>query len=130
MTTRRLPAQLAFASLLSLAVTDILFVFLVAVDVLSGDEALSVATPKMIYFSLMASLSFFSLPLIWWGNRIGYYVAMAVAALSLLAGVSGVWSALTGAVPVDVNVLSGLVGLALSTILLVSSGYASREKAG
>lgn len=130
MTTRRLPAQLAFASLLSLAVTDILFVFLVAVDVLSGDEALSVATPKMIYFSLMVSLSFFSLPLTWWGNRIGYYVAMAVAALSLLAGVSGVWSALTGAVPVDVNVLSGLVGLALSTILLVSSGYASTEKAG
>jgi len=129
MTSRSLPAQLALASLLSLAVVDILFVLLVAVDVLSGDEALTVATPKMIYFSLMAGISFFALPLAWWGNRIGYYVAMAVATISLLASASGIWAAVTGVVPVDVNMLSGLVGLVLSGILLVSSGIASREKA-
>jgi hypothetical protein len=103
-------------------------VFLVAVDVLSGDEALAVATPKMIYFSLVAGLSVFSLPLVWWGNRIGYYVAMVIAVISMLANASGIWAALSGVVVVDVNMLSGVVGLALSAILFVSGAIASREK--
>lgn len=128
MTGRSLPAQLALASLLSLTVVDILFVFLVAVDVLSGDEALTVATPKMMFFSLMSGLSFFSLPLVWWGRRIGYYTAVAVAVISLPINASGLWSALSGVVPLDVNMLSGVVGLALSATLLVASAIASREK--
>ncbi len=128
MTDRSLTAQLSFASLLSLTVMDILFVFLVAVDVLSGDEALAVATPKMMYFTLMTGVSFFSLPLVWWRHRIGYYVAMAVALVSLLVNLSGIWSALSGVVAFDVNVLSGAVGLAFSVILIASGVIASRDK--
>ncbi len=128
MTDRSLPAQLAFASLLSLTVVHILFVFLVAVDVLSGDEALTVASPKMVFFSVMTGLSFFSLPLVWWGRRIGYYVAMAVAVISLLINASGLWSAMSGVARFDVNMLAGVVGLAFSAILLASGAIASREK--
>ena len=123
-----LGAQLALASLLSLTIVSILFVFLVAVDVLSGEEALAVATPKMIYFALMTGLAFFSLPLMWWRSRIGYYVAIAVAVISLISNASGIGSALSGVVVFDVNILSAVVGLVFSTILLVSSAIASREK--
>ena len=128
MTGRSLSAQLALASLMSLAVVDVLFVFLVAVDVLSGEEALAAGTPKMIYFSLMTGLAVFSLPLMWWRNRIGYYLAMAIAVISLLANASGIESALSGAVVADVNILSAIVGLTFSAILLVSGAIASREK--
>ena len=128
MVDKRLMAHLALASLLSLAVADILLVFLVAVDVLSGHESLAVATPKMIYFALLAGVSSFALPLVWWGHRIGYYVAMAVALVSLLANLSGIGSALRGAVPFDVNVASAIVGLAISAILLVAGAIASRSR--
>ena len=128
MVGRSLSAQLALASLLSMAVADILWVFLVAVDVLAGDEALQVATPKMVYFSLMTGLALFSLPLIWWGNKIGYYVAMVVAIISLVFNASAVLSALS-ALAVQENVLTGVMGLVFSLILLVSSAKASRENA-
>jgi hypothetical protein len=125
---RSLSAQLALASLLSLTVTYIIWVFLVAVDVLAGDEALEVATPKMVYFTLMTGLALFSLPLMWWGNKIGYYVALVIAAISLVLNASAVVSALS-ALAVPENILTGMVGLVFSLILLVSSAKASREKA-
>ncbi len=125
---RSLSAQLALASLVSMAATDVIWVFLVAVDVLALDEALEVATPKMVYFSLMAGIALFSLPLVWWGSRIGYYVAMALAAISLVSNATSILSALSGSA-VQVNILTGMVGIVFSLILLVSSARASREKA-
>jgi hypothetical protein len=111
-----------------MTVTDIIWVFLVAVDVLAGDEALEVATPKMVYFTLMTGLALFSLPLMWWGNKIGYYAAMVIAAISLVLNASAVVSALS-ALSVPENILTGMVGLVFSLILLVWSAKASREKA-
>ena len=128
MVGRSFSAQLALASLLSLAVAFILWVFLVAVDVLALHEALQVATPKMVYFSLMTGLALFSLPLMWWGNKIGYYVAMVVAVISLVTNASAIVSALS-ALAVQENFLTGTMGLVFSLILLVSSVKASREKA-
>ena len=109
-----------------MTVTDILWVILVAVDVLALAETLETATPKMVYFSLMAGVALFSLPLMWWGRRIGYYVAMAFAATSLVSNASTISSALSGAV-VESNILTGVVGLAFSLVLLGSSAKASRE---
>ncbi len=124
---RSLSAQLTLASLVSLTITDIIWVFLVAVDVLALDEALEVATPKMVYFTLMTGLAFFSLPLAWWGRKIGYYAAALFAVITILTNVSGVWAALNG-LSVDVNILTGVVGFVFSAILLVSSAKASIEK--
>ena len=98
-----------------------------AVDVLALDETLEVATPKMVYFTLMTGLALFSLPLAWWGRKIGYFAAALLAIISLLTNVSGVWAALNG-LSVDVNILTGVVGFAFSAILLVSSTKASIEK--
>ena len=128
MVGRSFSAQLALASLLSLTATYVIWVFLVAVDVLAGDEALQVATPKMVYFALMTGLAFFSLPLTWWGNKIGYYVAMVIAVISLVTNASAIVSALS-ALSVPENILTGMMGLVFSMILLVSSAMASREKA-
>ncbi len=114
---------------MSLAVIDILWVFLVAVDVLSLHEALEVATPKMVYFSLMAGLAFFSLPLMWWGSRIGFCTAVVFAAISLVSSASSVVSALNALVAQE-NILTGLVGLVFSLILLVSSAKAYRGRPG
>ncbi len=125
---RSLSAQLVLASLLSLAITDIIWVFLVAVDVLSLDETLEVATPKMVYFTLMAGLAFFSLPLAWWGRIVGYLAAAVFAIISLLTNISGVLAAVSG-LSVDVNILTGIVLSVFSAILLVSSAKASTQKA-
>ncbi len=126
---RSLSAQLALASLLSMTAADIIWVFLVAVDVLALDEALDVATPKMVYFSLMAGIAIFSLPLMWWGSRIGYYIAIAFAAISLVSNATSILSALGGSV-VQVNILTGMVGIVFSLILLASSARVSRENLG
>ncbi len=125
---RSLSAQLALASLLSMTAADIIWVFLVAVDVLALDETLEVATPKMVYFAVMAGVALFSLPLMWWGSRIGYYVAIAFAAISLVSNATSILSALSGSV-VQVNILTGMVGMIFSLILIVSSARASSEKA-
>lgn len=124
---RSLSVQLASASFLSLTVGNILWLFLVAVDVLAQAEPVHVATPKMVYFSLMISLAFFSLPLMWWMNKVGFYVAIVIAAVSLLTNVSTIASTLQ-ALAVPENLLTGAVGLVLSLVLLVSSSRASREK--
>jgi hypothetical protein len=125
---RSFSVQLALASLLSLTVGNILWLFLVAVDVLVRAEPLPVSTPSMVYFSLMVSVAFFSMPLIWWGNKVGCYVAMAFAVVSLLANASTVVSALHGLV-VPENFLVTAVGLVFSLVLLASTAKASREKA-
>ncbi len=124
---RSLSAQLALASLLSMTAADVIWVFLVAIDVLALDEALEVATPKMVYFSLMAGVALFSLPLVWWGSRIGYYVATAFGAISLVSNATSILSAVSGSA-VQVNILTGMVGVVFSLILLASSVRASREK--
>ncbi len=124
---RSLSAQLALASLLSMTAADVIWVFLVAIDVLALDEALEVATPKMVYFSLMAGVALFSLPLVWWGSRIGYYVAMGFGAISLVSNATSILSAVSGSA-VQVNILTGMVGIVFSLILLVASVRASREK--
>ncbi len=110
-----------------MTITDVIWVFLVAVDVLALDEALEVATPKMVYFTLMTGLASFSLPLAWWGRKIGYYAAGLFAVITILTNVSGVWAAMNG-LSVDVNIITGIAGFVFSAILLVSSAKASIEK--
>ena len=117
---RSFSVQVALASLLSLAVGNILWLFLVAVDVLVLAEPLPVATPKMVYFSLMISLAFFSLPLMWWGNKVGYHVAIIFAVMSLVTNATAMVSALR-ALAVPENILTSTVGSVFSLILLVSS---------
>ena len=125
---RSFSVQVALASLLSLAVGNILWLFLVAVDVLVLHEPLLVATPKMVYLSLMVSLAFFLLPLMLWGNKVGCYVAMVFAVMSLLSNATAMVSALRALVAPE-NILTGTLNLVFSLILLVSSAKASREKA-
>jgi hypothetical protein len=122
---RSFSVQVALASLLSLTVGNILWLCLVAIDVVVLAEPLPVATPKMVYFSIMISVAFFSLPLIWWGNKIGFYVAIIIAVISLVTNVSTIVSTLQALV-VPENFSTATVGLVFSLILIGSSAKAAR----